>query len=329
MRPLSDRAFLLLVLLPAVALATLASWAGRGIDLDCVLGNPATRDAGALARAFRDPHPPATPGTPLPTYAWRPVTEASFWLNLAVAERLGGGLLAWLRAGSLLLHAAAALAAFWAARELGRSLGIASGAFPRWAALFFALHPLGVQNLTYVYQRYVILEAALLFLTVGLYARARRTGSRRAWIAALGAGVLAMGAKETAVTLPLALAALEWILHGQEPGESARAALRRWLPFACLPLILLVQVLRAHALSRSLAHQGLFSDAAGLRPLEYLLLQLPILGRYLALDAWPFPLAFHFDRPAVSPPPIPAFLTAACGLLVAALLGFVLRGPAR
>ncbi len=263
----------------------------------------------ALGR-FVDPiHP--FPGVQLPTYAYRPLTELSVVLNRALEPSVEG-----LRAGNLLIHALAAILVFFLARRLGAALGCPEPAFARWAALFFAVHPLGVQAVTYVYQRAASLEAALAFLTVALYlARSR---------AAFLAGLLAMTAKETAVTLPLVLAALEWILR--DPVEPASKALKRWLPFALMPTLVLIQVLRLRHLPASApgtpTESGFRSDPGAL---GYLLAQLGIVVHYLRLNALPFPLHFCYPRtPEVMP-----LRTALCGAFLLALLGWVLLGRRR
>ncbi len=303
-------------ILGAAALSYAFLWEAIPLDLDLVLRNPVVTDPGRLLAGFLHPTPLSRPGPWTPTYAYRPVTELSFALNLALTGPTAAGL----RLGSLLLHAACAVLAFLIARQ---AMGPGRGAL---AGLLFAVHPLQAQALTYPYQRYVILETLLAGLALLLYWRTR--GLPAPWRAgaywgALACGALAMGAKETAVTLPLTLAALEWILR--EPGVPWRAVLRRWLPFALLPLIVAIQVWRAQETQREATGAGLFSEAAGYTPLAYLLLQLPMLLRYLSLAALPFPLRFHFDRETATPDAA----TLLCGAVLLALAGWVLFGPDR
>ena len=222
-----DRAFLA-ALLGGLLLCYLPGlWAPPSFDDRAgVLENPRLRRAGLVLEGFLSPAPRRAQDVLLPGYAYRPLTEASFTLNAAVTGRS----LAGLRAGNLLIHAACTLLVFVIARRLGAGL---PGAFPRWAAAFFALHPLAVGAVTYLYQRATCLEALLAFLSLALYLGCRTRPSRPRYLAALGAGLLAMTAKETAVTLPLILAACEWILRdGREP---RRLVLARWLPFSALP----------------------------------------------------------------------------------------------
>jgi tetratricopeptide (TPR) repeat protein len=312
-------ALIVLGILGAAALSYAPLWEAFPLDLDLVLRSPVVTDPGRLLADFFRPNPLSHPGPYTPTYAYRPVTELSFVWNLALTGPSAAGL----RLGSLLLHVACAVLAFLIARQ---AMGPGRESMAAWAGLFFAVHPLQAQTLTYLYQRYVIVEALLAGLALLLYWRARgipapwRSGA--AW-GALACGALAMGAKETAVTLPLTLAALEWILR--EPGVPWRGVFKRWLPFALLPLIVGVQVWRAQQAHLEAVGTGLFSEAAGYSPLSYALLQIPLLLRYLTLAALPFPLRFHFDREAASPDAVILL----GGAILLALAGWVLFGPAR
>ena len=285
-----------------------------------VLRNPVMGDLRRLPGRFLDPVPLHPPGVPLPSY-YRPLTEASF----ALQQAFGASLLT-LRLGNILLHAAASLLVFLIVRRLGNLLGETSLS-PRWAALLFALHPLAVQAVTYVYQRAVSLETLLAFLSLLLYLVARdrprpfRSGT---YWAALVSGLLAMTAKEPAVTLPLTLAVLEWILR--EPRSPWRPLLARWLPFALLPSLVLLQVARAHPLPDEHLTGSAFT------PFQYLTVEIPILVRYLRLAVLPFPMTFYYDRVpplAGQPLSISWATTLSCAGILLALAAWVLLGPRR
>ncbi len=324
----------LLGLLGAIAFLYAPGLPGPPVYDDYLLGVYPLQRIPMLAR-FLDPVSPQPPGVPLPSYAYRPLTEASFALQQALGVDIPG-----LRLGNLLLHAACALLVFLVVRRLAALLP-GSPLSPRWAALLFALHPLAVQAVTYVYQRAVLLETLLCLLTLLLYLVARthpRPFRSAAYWAALASGLLAMTAKEPAVTLPLTLAALEWILR--EPGSSWKPTLSRWLPFALLPALVLLQVVRAGILTRDalLSVQGGFresgfrSDPFGATPAQYFLLELPVLLGYLRLGALPFPLHFYHDwaYPAPGEPPrIGGLATLACAAALLGLAAWVLFGPRR
>ena len=292
------------------------------------LGTP-----GAMLKGFLHPVPAAPQGVPLPAYAYRPLTEASLVLNARLAGSALG--LAGLRLGNLLIHLAACLVVF----RLARAFGGQGAAFARWAALFFALHPLGVEAVTYVYQRAASLEALLAFLTMGLYwsARGRKVWGGR-YVAALACGLLAMTAKETGVTLPLILAAVEWVLR--DPAEPIRAVWKRWIPFAFLGLLPLAMFLRASAAQEASAavpvgtvmESGFHPTASGHGRLEYLLLEMPVVAGYLFKAFLPFPLHFYHDQ--VLPLPgettaIPWLAVTLCGAALLGLVAWILLGPSR
>ena len=276
-----------------------------------ILGPPSVP---ALLGRFLDPVRPHAAGIPMPNYAYRPLTELSFSINLA------GGF-ASLRVVNLLLHGGACLAVLW----LVGLLFPAEPDLARWAAAFFALHPLAVTAVTYVYQRAASLEALLAFLTMGLYWSARGGKARGGRsVGALACGLLATMAKETGATLPLMLAVLEWILR--DPAEPVRAIGKRWLPFLLLPALVLLQALRASACTVAVPgpRESLFRPgSAGLTPLAYFLGELPVLAHYLRLSVFPFPRHFLYDPDAAGL--MPRFAAAA---LLTGLVGLVLLGPA-
>src|SRR5690606_9727597 len=119
-------------------------------------------------------------------------------------------------------HAAAALAVHALARAL---LGATAGAF--FAAVLFAVHPLGSEAVAYVSGRRDLLCAlfAVLSLRAWWSFLERRAAEARGAIAALvgsiALAILALGAKETALVLPL-LAGLLAVLFAR----------RRSLPLA-------------------------------------------------------------------------------------------------
>jgi hypothetical protein len=82
------------------------------------------------------------------------------------------------------------------------------------AAILWAVHPLQTQSVTYIIQRMNSLSSLFYILTLYLYARGRLaadTGMK--WTLFIGsvlAGILAIGSKETAATLPFFIFLYEW-----------------------------------------------------------------------------------------------------------------------
>jgi chromate transport protein ChrA len=155
---------------------------------------------------------------------------------------------------------------------------------PGWSALLFALHPANTEALTYICGRSSSLMA-LLYLT-GLLLHATQPAAAPQRLRALAPAlcmVLALGVKETALSLPLAL--LLWDLAC---GTHWRAALRKgWASWAalllCAGFFLHNDAYRA-ALQRSLDFNTLGGNAATqLAGLLYLLRQ------------WALPLWLNID----------------------------------
>lgn len=306
-----DAAFVALLLLGALACYAPGLGAPPAYDdAGRILLNPRLGDPGALLRHFADASPRFLHGIPLPSY-YRPLTEATLALNRWIA---GEGITGC-RAGNLLIHAFAIVLVFLLVRRL------AGAGAARWAAAFFALHPLAVQSVTYVYQRSSSLAGTLGFLSLLLYLSARETGSRLRWTGAFLAGLMAATAKECGACLFLTLAAAEWILRRE--GEPRRRILIRWLPFLALPALVVFQgwrILRADLPGGEDPMGGL-----GLSRWEYLMVELPCVARYLALNALPFPLHVVYPRPDL-PFHAPLARTFLAGALLLAVLAWILLG---
>lgn len=306
-------------LLPLALAAAIAAGYAPGLaappafDDVPLLEAPFLKDLVLALRSFASPHDLSRSSL---DYAYRPLSELTLALNWAACPSPQA-----LRLGNLLLHLLSGLMVFRIARKAGDGAGMPP-AFAWAAALWFSVHPVGAHAVTYLYQRPTVLEALLAFLALALFLEGggwRGKAWRLAWISAL----LAALAKETAAILPLLLGLAAWILRAQE--DLARP--RRWRlawPF-CLPAALvLVQVLRTHAQRRMLTGQGVLEELAGRGSVEHLTIELPALWSYLCVHAWPWPLPFFVEVPAVRP----LLAVAAClGLCAAAL--WILRGPER
>ena len=85
---------------------------------------------------------------------------------------------------------------------------------PFFTALLWLVHPIQSQSVSYIVQRMNCMAAMFYVLSLLLYAKARLAGSKRKrWVLFAGcafAGVLALGSKETAASLPFFLFLYEW-----------------------------------------------------------------------------------------------------------------------
>ncbi|HET7826024.1 MAG TPA: hypothetical protein VFK90_11855, partial [Anaeromyxobacter sp.] len=186
------------------------------------------------------------------------------------------------------------------------------------AGLLFALHPLQTQAVTYVVQRLASL-AALLYVGAALaYARSgtAATPARRAALYALALllAALALFTKENAVTLPLALLALDLAFL---PG-GARRRLLRLAPFAALALLVLAAFLSPRGAVAAAAAEYREAGAAPGLPTwaSYLLTQPRVVLAYLRLLVLPVGQNVDPDPPLAASALEPGVLLAAAALAV-------------
>jgi hypothetical protein len=166
----------------------------------------------------------------------RPLTKASYVANWLVSPQPAGFAIA-----GAAMHAASSLLVLALAR---RWLAAFAPALPRpgfaalATALVFALHPAQTEAVAYIAGRSTALSTMFTLAALLAWERAR-DGSPVAWRAAtMLLFAAAMGARESAWTLPFALVLVE-----AARGERMREALRRTLPFWLLALVLAVLVL--------------------------------------------------------------------------------------
>jgi len=130
---------------------------------------------------------------------YHPLTD----LSLAAEAAVFGGRAGAHHAGNLLLHLANAALAFLLLALLLGSDWLALG-----GALLWALHPANVESAAWIAERKNLLYAFFYLLALLAYLRGSEGWRRTALVA--GLFLLALLAKASAVTLPLALLALDW-----------------------------------------------------------------------------------------------------------------------
>ena len=153
------------------------------------------------------------------TTAWRPPTDSGLTVSgrpllnvsLAVNYAIHGASPAGYHVGNILIHLAATLCLFGAARRtlLLPSLAarLVAHAVPLAAlgAALWALHPMQTASVTYIIQRAEALAGLCLFATLYAFIRGTQEGSRGWMIAAGVACFLGMAAKEVMAAAPLVL----------------------------------------------------------------------------------------------------------------------------
>ncbi|MBW1988834.1 MAG: tetratricopeptide repeat protein [Deltaproteobacteria bacterium] len=190
----------------------------------------------SLARAARAEYSPN-----------RPVPKLTFGLQAALhgMDPLGFHLV------NVLIHALAGFLLFlllritWSLAPALPGDSTAGKFFPLAAAALWLAHPVQTQSVAYVVQRMNSLAALFYLAALVCYARGRLSGGGKravAWFAGcVAAGLLALGSKEIAFTLPLFLFLYEWFffqdLSGRWLGRMLPAVIALLLVSACVLLV--------------------------------------------------------------------------------------------
>jgi hypothetical protein len=230
------------------------------------------------------------------------------------------------------LHALSAVLVFLLARRLMQSgFGTEAEARPRStasaaavAALFWAVHPLRVENVAWVTERRDMLSVTFLLLTVLAYLHTSAGGGGRWWGLTLLAYALSLASKAWGITLPLVLVLLDVHPLRRMPGAGAgprgwwRLILAKWpfLPFAVVTAVLATRAQASAQATLSLADHGLL--ARSMQALQGLVF-------YPLKTIWPSGLSPHYLLEKGADPLTPAGLVAAGVVVAVTLAVFALR----
>ena len=200
------------------------------------------------------------------------------------------------------------------------------------AAAIFIAHPVQVQAVTYIVQRMASMATMFYLMSLLFYLLGRqredRSGRGAYWLAALASWLLALGSKEIAATVPVAVILIEYFFFRDE--EKAWPGIRPgYLVFALVATVGVVLFYLGTEPAVTIAGQYVGRDFT---PGERLLTELRVLVFYLSLMAFPYPGRLSLDHGfAISHSlidPITTLVAAAVlvGLLFAALR-FTRRQP--
>lgn len=228
---------------------------------------------------------------------YRPAATASFALS-----RMGSGLDPFaFRCFNFVLHAGCVTLLFGLARALGLGREAAAA-----AAALFAVLPIHSEAVIWIVGRAELGAAAGFLAAAWLLVLHRRNGSTAALAGAVAALVVGLAFKENAITVLAWPAAMLLTLPDDDAAGTAPA--RR----SAIASAALAAGGIAYALLRAGAH-GPVDTAGPVSPLDNplavvdpatrLLGAVAILGRYLALTAWPAPLSvdYSFDALGIGP----------------------------
>ncbi|MFQ5416971.1 MAG: tetratricopeptide repeat protein [Myxococcota bacterium] len=213
-----------------------------------------------------------------PLDQYQPLTYTSFWLERQVWGLRPAGY----RAINLLLHALNSLLVW----QLLRRLGVRGAAL---AAAIFALHPVNVESVAWIYERKNVLSGLFYLLALLAWEDGRRGSRYAASLALFGAALLS---KTSTVMLPVVVIGIGWARR--EAWSWARA--RRIAPFfAMAGAMALVTV--GYETSVTGASGGAYAAA----PLERALRAGWVVAFHAAKVLVPAKLAFFYPSPPVEP----------------------------
>ncbi len=281
--------------LALVALVGVAAYANSlGVpfafdDWGAILDNPALRDLAAFFPPWRFPGG---------------VNRYVALLTFALEYRIHGLSPAGFHAVNLSIHVAAASVLYALARltmRVARPPGpqpAADALGALLAALVFVAHPVETQAVTYVVQRMASLATLLYLASLLCYAaaRLRPPGARSGflYVGSLAAALLAMGTKEIAFTLPIAIVVYDLAFLGGPPRRRVAWLLPLAATLAVIPLEKLAQ---SPGADLATAFDRATRVMASVPRLHYLLTQATVVVRYLALLVVPVGQRVEYDLP--------------------------------
>jgi protein O-mannosyl-transferase len=282
-------------------------------------------------------------------YAFSPPRFFSY-LTFALNYRFGGLDVTGYHAINLIIHLTAALLVYALVRLSFRTPHLCSsrlapraGLVALLAALFFAVHPVQTQAVTYIVQRMASMATMFYLLAVVLYVQARlktelQVSSLESQGGAYGkkpllpvilllagsvlAAVLAMKTKEIAFTLPLAILLYEGFFF---QGDWKRRLLYLLPVLATLPIVPLSVLAGGESTGDSFSDLGEQARAqTSISRLDYLFTQFRVIGTYLRLLVLPINQNLDYDYPVYTtfftPPVFLSFLLVAAILALAIYL---------
>lgn len=168
---------------------------------------------------------------------------------------------------------------------------------PFFSAIIFAVHPLQTQAVTYIWQRNASMAAMFYLSAMTLYLSAaiagKETGrpARLRYAGALICAVCAMFTKQTAVTLPVALAMIEFFFIN--PADE-RKRIGRLAPF--FGIMLIIPTLAFMGITRELGDIAMLGEKVSSHR-DYFLTQLNVIVTYIRLLALPVNQNLDYDYP--------------------------------
>jgi len=257
----------------------------------------------------------------------RPLAHLTFALNYYIHRYQVTGY----HLVNIIIHIVNAFLVFLVVRQTLLLRAIKPGMIPLFAAMLWMTHPVHIQSVTYIVQRMTSMAAMFYMLSLFCYIAARRRQREQArrpekkvcllFAACALSGVLALGSKEIAATLPVFLFLYEWYFFQDLDGRWIKKQLP-WL----IVIAGLIPVLAFFYLGKTPVESIL--AGYGNRPFtleERLLTQPRIVAYYISLLFFPHPgrLTLDYDfalsHSLIDPVTTILSVLALCGLFLAAL----------
>lgn len=210
------------------------------------------------------------------------------------------------RFNNILYHALTSILVCLCARKILRSNVLGTI-----AALIFALHPVQVESVTYIWGRRDVLAGLFFFLCFHQSLLYLDDPAPTRFLGVVSSFLAAILSKEIAATLPILLLLTLWVSEGmapwalwkaRRPGSSETRKFERLSRGLALAAVLLLFLAALAAwivvLSPVSRRQILWGETLGL----HVLMVFKVLGMYLRLLAWPHPLSVDYSPESISPP---------------------------
>jgi hypothetical protein len=170
-----------------------------------------------------------------------------------------------------------------------------------WIAFFVALiwvvHPIQTQSVTYIVQRMNSMAAMFYIMSLFLYARARLAGEKRKrWALFAGcilAGILALGSKQIAATLPFFIVLYEWYFFQDLSKDWLKRHLKHFLGLLILMGLIAFVYLGTNPLEQVMEKRDFLNKEFTFA--ERVLTQFRVVIHYLSLLIFPRPSRLNLD----------------------------------
>ncbi|MDO9529564.1 MAG: tetratricopeptide repeat protein [Syntrophales bacterium] len=164
------------------------------------------------------------------------------------------------------------------------------------AVLIWLVHPIQTQSVAYIVQRMNSMAAMFYVLSFLLYAKARLTEKKeKKWVLLAGcvlAGILALGSKEIAATLPFFIFLYEWYFFQDLNRDWFKRHLLLFSGIVILFTIVAVVYMGAHPLERILSDY----DKRSFTLTQRVLTEFRVVIYYISLLAFPLPSRLNLDH---------------------------------